>query len=181
MVDELEILIPKFLGRKAHIRCFTHTVNLAAKGILRPFEPNRGTTNVENDHANANSLGIEELNAELRDLEEHSNKDRDDEEGFVAVLEEMIAEERENWVRDVEPVKSMLYKTRKISYKIINLPTGLLPKWKEHLVKAQLPDCILPHDVATRWNSTYDMLDSFLQMKTAISDFVDRSSHNFHP
>ncbi|KAJ3751727.1 hypothetical protein EV361DRAFT_770309, partial [Lentinula raphanica] len=38
MVDELETLIPTFLGRKAHIRCFTHTVNLAAKGILRPFE-----------------------------------------------------------------------------------------------------------------------------------------------
>ncbi|KAJ3816949.1 hypothetical protein F5880DRAFT_1446614, partial [Lentinula raphanica] len=38
MVDELELLLPKFLGRKAHIRCFAHTVNLAAKGILCPFE-----------------------------------------------------------------------------------------------------------------------------------------------
>ncbi|KAJ3725355.1 hypothetical protein C8R42DRAFT_542454, partial [Lentinula raphanica] len=112
------------------------------------------------------------------DLEEHGSEDRDNEEGFVAVLEEMTAEERENWVRDVEPVKSMLYKTRKISYKIINSPTGLLPKWKEHIAKAELPDRILPRDVATRWNSTHDMLNSFLQMKTAISDFVDRSSHS---
>ncbi|KAJ3966428.1 hypothetical protein EV361DRAFT_809106, partial [Lentinula raphanica] len=67
---------------------------------------------------------------------------------------------------------------RKISYKIINSPTGLLPKWKEHIAKAELPDRILPRDVTTRWNSTHDMLNSFLQMKTAISDFVDRSSHS---
>ncbi|KAJ3832491.1 hypothetical protein F5878DRAFT_646736, partial [Lentinula raphanica] len=39
MIDELEFLLPNFPGQKAHVRCFAHTVNLTAKGVLRPFEP----------------------------------------------------------------------------------------------------------------------------------------------
>ncbi|KAJ3720706.1 hypothetical protein C8R42DRAFT_582626, partial [Lentinula raphanica] len=118
MVNELEDLIPNFLGKKAHVRCFAHTANLTAKGILRPFEPRRGAANAESNgeergnHANDDNLGLEELNAELRDLEENGDENRDNEEGFVAVLEEMTEEEREKWVRAVEPVKSMLYKVR---------------------------------------------------------------------
>ncbi|KAJ3832395.1 hypothetical protein F5878DRAFT_499754, partial [Lentinula raphanica] len=38
MLNNLEFSLNKFLGRKSHIRCFTHTVNLTAKGVLRPFE-----------------------------------------------------------------------------------------------------------------------------------------------
>ncbi|KAJ3753996.1 hypothetical protein F5878DRAFT_497517, partial [Lentinula raphanica] len=38
LMDELEEILPGFPGRKAHVRCFTHTVNLMAKGVLRPFE-----------------------------------------------------------------------------------------------------------------------------------------------
>ncbi|KAJ3817536.1 hypothetical protein F5880DRAFT_1511688 [Lentinula raphanica] len=78
-------------------------------------------------------LGLDELYAELQDIEEFGDKDKDDVEGFVAVLDEMTAEERENWHWAVEPVKSTLFKTRKISFKIINSPTLLLPKWQEQL------------------------------------------------
>ncbi|KAJ3758901.1 hypothetical protein EV360DRAFT_23885, partial [Lentinula raphanica] len=38
MVEELANHLHHFLGRKMHVRCFTHTVNLTAKGVLRPFE-----------------------------------------------------------------------------------------------------------------------------------------------
>ncbi|KAE9384408.1 hypothetical protein BT96DRAFT_765972, partial [Gymnopus androsaceus JB14] len=38
MFEELVELLPNFPGKNAHVRCFSHTVNLTAKGVLRPFE-----------------------------------------------------------------------------------------------------------------------------------------------
>ncbi|KAJ3965909.1 hypothetical protein EV361DRAFT_809920, partial [Lentinula raphanica] len=65
----------------------------------------------------------------------------------------------------------------KIAYKIINSPTQLLPKWLEQVADTKFADHKLPRDVATRWNSTHDMLDSFLKMKTEVSDFLDHASY----
>ncbi|KAE9392696.1 hypothetical protein BT96DRAFT_755137, partial [Gymnopus androsaceus JB14] len=39
--DELPKFIPSFAGANAHVRCFAHTVNLTAKGVLCPFEPKK--------------------------------------------------------------------------------------------------------------------------------------------
>ncbi|KAJ3818066.1 hypothetical protein F5880DRAFT_1452559, partial [Lentinula raphanica] len=38
MLEDLEYQLEHLLGKKMHVRCFTHTVNLAAKGVLQPFE-----------------------------------------------------------------------------------------------------------------------------------------------
>ncbi|KAJ3816467.1 hypothetical protein F5880DRAFT_1451145, partial [Lentinula raphanica] len=38
MFPELAELLPNFSGPEAHVRCFAHTINLTAKGILKPFE-----------------------------------------------------------------------------------------------------------------------------------------------
>ena len=46
----------------------------------------------------------------------------------------------------------------KLSFKLIHLTTHLLPVWKESLVELDLPIQIMPHDVSTCWNSTYDMV-----------------------
>ncbi|KAJ3831285.1 hypothetical protein F5878DRAFT_520033, partial [Lentinula raphanica] len=97
--------------------------------------------------------------------------------GFVAVLDEMTEEERERWQREVEPVKSALYKTRKIAFKIINSPMMLLPKWREQLADTPFAGRTLRCDVATRWNSTHNMLESFLEMKEHVTKFLD-SAHN---
>ncbi|KAE9387865.1 hypothetical protein BT96DRAFT_761653, partial [Gymnopus androsaceus JB14] len=35
---ELPKFLPKFAGTNAQVRCFAHTMNLTAKGVLRPFE-----------------------------------------------------------------------------------------------------------------------------------------------
>ena len=66
---------------------------------------------------------------------------------------------------------------RKISFKIINSTTLLLPRWREHVANTAFKDRVLPRDVATRWNSTYDMLAAFLEMKEPVSQFLDRSSN----
>ncbi|KAJ3963862.1 hypothetical protein EV361DRAFT_812957, partial [Lentinula raphanica] len=66
---------------------------------------------------------------------------------------------------------------RNISFKIIHSSTGLLPKWRDHLVGSQFEGRTLPRDVATRWNSTYDMMATFLEMKDLVSGFLDPVSH----
>ncbi|KAF9066256.1 hypothetical protein BDP27DRAFT_1153444, partial [Rhodocollybia butyracea] len=66
---------------------------------------------------------------------------------------------------------------RKISYKIISSPTLLLPKWREQLANTPFQGGILPCDVSTRWNSTYDMLGAFLEMRGPVTEFLDCSSN----
>ncbi|KAJ3756099.1 hypothetical protein EV360DRAFT_24477, partial [Lentinula raphanica] len=57
---------------------------------------------------------------------------------------------------------------RKISFKIIHSSTGLLPKWRAHVADTEFKGRALPRDVATRWNSTYDMMAAFLEMKAPV-------------
>ncbi|KAE9384407.1 hypothetical protein BT96DRAFT_771569, partial [Gymnopus androsaceus JB14] len=92
---------------------------------------------------------------------------------FVEVLQEMTEEEREQWKQDVEPVRMALFKARKISFKIINSTTLLLPRWREQVAHTEFKDRTLPRDVATRWNSTYDMLAAFVEMKDPVMKFLD--------
>ncbi|KAF9064512.1 hypothetical protein BDP27DRAFT_1230402, partial [Rhodocollybia butyracea] len=111
MLDELVKLLPDFQGRDAHVQCFGHTTNLTARGVLRPFEPSKlKTTEEGSEPAVPNDDGLEELYAELQDIKENGNKDKDDVEGFVEVLNEMTEQEREQWHENVKPVKTALYK-----------------------------------------------------------------------
>lgn len=93
MLDEMVKILPKFLGKQAHVPCFAHTVNLTAKGILRPFEPQSTSTSSKGP-----DVGLNELYAELVKIQEEGDDDADDDtEGFVEVLQDMTAEEREQW------------------------------------------------------------------------------------
>ncbi|KAJ3745235.1 hypothetical protein EV360DRAFT_76516, partial [Lentinula raphanica] len=182
MLDELEYLMEGFSGRKAHVQCFTHTLNLTAKGVLQPFESikpkkttNTGEADVPGEHAAPENIGLDELYAELKNIEEFGEQDKDNIEGFVAVLDEMTEEERERWQCEVEPVKSALYKTWKISFKIINSPTMLLSKWREQLADTPFAGRTLHRDVATQWNSTHNMLECFLELKEPVMEFLDRA------
>ncbi|KAF5362814.1 hypothetical protein D9757_014266 [Collybiopsis confluens] len=101
------------------------------------------------------------------------NTDHDNEDGFAEVLNTMSDTERQEWGDAVKPIRSALYKCRKIAFKFINSSTLLLPRWR-----ALLPDIlILPWDVSTRWNSTYDMLNAFQSMRPQVTQFVDSNSN----
>ena len=51
----------------------------------------------------------------------------------------------------------------------------ILPAWRKHLEELKMHDQIMPHDVTTRWNSTYDMLKFALEYQEAIDVLtVDR-------
>ncbi|KAK7034801.1 hypothetical protein R3P38DRAFT_2518453, partial [Favolaschia claudopus] len=47
---------------------------------------------------------------------------------------------------------------RKLSFGIIHSTTILLPAWRSLCRKQKYKERLLPRDVRTRWNSTYDML-----------------------
>jgi hypothetical protein len=53
----------------------------------------------------------------------------------------------------------------------------LLPTWKVLLEKLELAALIMPHDVKTRWNSTYDMLAFTLEYKEAIKELTSDKSN----
>jgi len=62
----------------------------------------------------------------------------------------------------------MLTQLRKIAYALKNSTTILLPKWYQTLAAHKLPQRMMPHDVSTRWNSTYDMLNFAVTYHSAI-------------
>ncbi|KAJ3746924.1 hypothetical protein EV360DRAFT_57277, partial [Lentinula raphanica] len=66
---------------------------------------------------------------------------------------------------------------RKVSFKIIHSTTLLLPRWREQVAGTEFEGQVLPRDVATQWNSTFDMLAAFLRMREPVNKFLDRSSN----
>lgn len=56
--------------------------------------------------------------------------------------------------------------------------TLLLPAWKAALQDASKPKKLIPRDVRTRWNSTYDMLSVAYDHRELLDNFVDVKSHD---
>ncbi len=48
----------------------------------------------------------------------------------------------------------------------------ILPQWFRVLEELALDECVMPHDIRTRWNSTYDMLDSAYTYKDAVMNIT---------
>ncbi|TFY76524.1 hypothetical protein EWM64_g7487 [Hericium alpestre] len=84
----------------------------------------------------------------------------------------MSADETKELEKSILPVRLVLVKLCKISYKIIHLTTKLLPAWKKTLSDLKMNEHIMPHDVFTRWNSMYDMLNFALKYKQALRAVV---------
>ena len=57
---------------------------------------------------------------------------------------------------------------RKLSFKLINSSTLLLPQWRGLLKELGLKERNIPRDVRTRWNSTHDLLKFCIEYQVAI-------------
>jgi hypothetical protein len=57
---------------------------------------------------------------------------------------------------------------RKLAFAIKNSTTILLPQWFAVLQELKVAEQMMPRDVRTRWNSTFDMLDFAVEHHTAI-------------
>jgi len=90
-------------------------------------------------------------------------------------VEEAMKEDLAQVAEHVEPMRQVLYKLRKLAYSIKNSSTRILrARWKE-IIKEVAPTSpekltvqMMPRDVRTRWNSTYDMLKFALAYRDAI-------------
>ncbi|KAJ7688259.1 hypothetical protein B0H17DRAFT_845228, partial [Mycena rosella] len=84
----------------------------------------------------------------------------------------MIDDEREQFMDATKDIRSALGKLRTLANKIINSSTKLLPRWRAVVEANRLKPKNLPRDVKTRWNSTFDMINTGLAYRRAIHKFT---------
>jgi hypothetical protein len=61
----------------------------------------------------------------------------------------------------------------KLAFTIKNSSTIALPQWYCILEDLSLKARVIPHDIRTCWNTTYDMLDFTYQYRKAINKITD--------
>lgn len=198
MIRQLGELIDEFRGRECQTRCFTHILNLIAKSIIRQFDVLKGQANTNFDEATTALMELAgNIDVEERDMAE-SGDDRDDDEeeenteDWVDERDTMTVEQLAMLNESVQPVTLMLLKVRKFhgnfslhgnnfintllsvtqlrktTFAIKNSSTIILPRWYEVLDELGLDARMMPRDVSTRWNSTYDMLRFAVDYRVAI-------------
>ncbi|KAF9004428.1 hypothetical protein BDZ89DRAFT_909653, partial [Hymenopellis radicata] len=99
-------------------------------------------------------------------------QDEDDPDDVYDAFAAMSEADKATFLKDTKVVASALRKIRTISFKIINSTTILLPRWRTLVAEYKLPNKVLPRDVSTRWNSTYDMLAAALKYKRVIREMT---------
>jgi hypothetical protein len=165
------------------VRCFAHTLNLSAKALLKPF-----TASLDEDESPpAPPPSDDDDDDDLPDLltASESGSDDEDSEGDIDVLADLDEDERKILVANTEKIKKTLSKVciflfclpfcaqikfqiRGLSFAIIHSTTLALPAWKRACLTHSLPERLIPRDVRTRWNSTFDMLSFAVKYRKAI-------------
>ncbi|KAF4618847.1 hypothetical protein D9613_009691 [Agrocybe pediades] len=190
LISQLPTLLDAFPGAANRTRCFTHILNLVAKVILRQFDTPKGKADDAIDDAADALAGLEneidrDLEEELElagdiELEEQemerdtaSDEDEDDDEtGMVDYRKEMTPDE----------IAELDATLRKIAYAVKNSTTILLPEWNAIIKRLgiaskaakqkPLGQRVMPRDVTTRWNSTFDMLVFALEYQQVINEIT---------
>ncbi|KAF8870860.1 hypothetical protein BD779DRAFT_1403162, partial [Infundibulicybe gibba] len=122
----------------------------------------------------ADGLDIEEP-VMMVDIE---GDDDDDVDGLVDEREERTVADQIALDASIRPVKLVLVKLRKLAYAIKNSSTIVLPAWRATLKSLGLSDRMMPRDVSTRWNSTFDMLMFALNYKEALNSICSNIELN---
>jgi hypothetical protein len=195
MIKVLPKKIKAFPGPLNHTRCFNHMAALVAKRIVRQFNVTGNKDKDMLDDAErelwelAEGIDVEEA-ATQNELEVSEDEDSDDKDGeWCDEIMQLSEDERQELNDSLQPVRSLLVKVsnyhivesnvltqltqlHKISFAIIHSTTILLPLWFTTLEKLKLDKKKMPHDVRTRWNSTYDMVQFALQYHSAIDNIA---------
>ncbi|KAF8220273.1 hypothetical protein L208DRAFT_1334794 [Tricholoma matsutake] len=168
-------LLPAFITSNC-AQCFTHILSLIAKSLLKQFdvktklETDDGLNEEEQGLLDlAEDLEAEELIMAQENDEEDGEIDEDDDLGdWVDKVAALTPEEQETLKDSIRPIKMVLVKLRKLAFKIVHSSTILLPAWKTCLEDLELVLWIMPRDVTTQWNSTFDMLSFAVKYQGAI-------------
>ncbi|KAF8219771.1 hypothetical protein L208DRAFT_1337857 [Tricholoma matsutake] len=180
MIEELTNLLDNFPGPANQTRCFLHILNLVVKSIIQQFDLPKSKKTSDNEDEDDPTLDV--AMAELLklavdiDLEEQitvsAGDDEvgdDDDEGRVDEHEEMTEDELKELAASMQPVQLLLTKLQKVAFAIKNSTTIILPRWFPILQDLELTELMIPRDVSTQWNLTFDMLDFTIEHITAIN------------
>jgi len=119
MIDELSVLLKEFPGSVNRTRCFTHTLNLVAKSIMKQFDlPKAKAGDALDAAAEALANLASGIEREERLIEGDFTKDDDeddDDEGLTDIREEMSAEDIAALEESLKPVRLALVKVNSIS------------------------------------------------------------------
>jgi hypothetical protein len=199
MIEKLAVRLPDFPGAPYRARCFAHILNLVAKSIMHQFDVSgtKSDDTKESTHDLYRLAGdIETEEQETRDEQEEPQNPDDDgpsddnNEGWVDEREDMTLEDVDDLEEAVLPVRFLLTKVservsncivlanqltqiRKLAYAVKNSTTIVLPQWYRILEALSLEPRVIPRDIRTRWNATYDMLDFVYRYKKAINKITD--------
>ncbi|KAJ8515393.1 hypothetical protein ONZ45_g7180 [Pleurotus djamor] len=181
MIEEIADLVLKYKGEENRVRCFAHIINLVAKSLLKQFDVPKGKkhdamSTAEKELADlAVDLDMEDLQTRLEaGRSGQAENDDDDIQGWIDELDSMSEGEKAAHREEVQPVSLVLVKLRKLSYKILHSTTILLPAWKKVLAALHLKERVMPRDVTTRWNSTFDMLDFAIEYRSAVQTMTQQ-------
>ena len=167
--------LPNSFEKENRVRCFNHMLQLSAKALVSPF--NAGMKPIRDDEL----MGANDVDSEMPDLEDEVDDGDDDADTGAEVdetaedpdndineLDQLDEEERNQILEDTNVVRASVSKLRNLSFTIINSTTLALLAWHDICTKHGLKQRLIPRDVVTRWNSTFDMLEFALKYREAI-------------
>jgi hypothetical protein len=138
----------------------------------------------------------------LGDSSDEDELEDDNKEGLTDIRDKMSEKDILELDKRLQPVRLVLVKVsglnftlllmtkkfsqlRKLAFTIKNSTTVVLPEWlsilqkhvdaieKANTGKTPLSICMMPHDVVTRWNSTFNMLEFALLYRKPLDDLTN--------
>lgn len=169
--------LPNSFEEVNRVRCFNHTLQLSAKALLRPF--NAGMGKMSDDDTSDLTGGAEEQTEDKDDGDDDNDDDNDDDEPNVVDLNDdpddnideldvLTEGDRDKILEDTSAVRAIVSKLRNLAFAIVHSTTLALPAWRRICVAQGLKAKLMPRDVVTRWNSTFDMLQFSLSYRKVI-------------
>jgi hypothetical protein len=169
------------------VRCFNHTIQLAGKALIKPFNAGMGKVE-DSDNCTSDVPCVEEFN-EDDDIDDDGDNslpdDRDVEDDNDEILSE---EEHSSLMADTLDVRETVSKVRlsffcsifvadflqlrQLSFAIIHSTTIALPAWRQFCRAHSLEVKNIPRDVVTRWNSTHDMMAFAIEYRKPIDSIT---------
>ena len=127
MTDELAVLLEEFPGSANRTRCFTHILNLVAKGVLKQFDLPKKKAGKALDAAAA-LLAIEiQIEKEKLSMGDLSDEDEDDnEEGLTDIRDKMSEKDILDLDKWLQPVWLVLVKVRGLNFTLLFDDKGFL-------------------------------------------------------